>query len=113
MPAWRLATAASVILIGVAIGNVPTVGLIVEPFRHLHRVHLGAYLEGGLHGEVAIASQYASEGAMHDVAANLVAVFGACDPIDPPQQRLQTRNVVGVDEEIDQQRGASERLVPM
>ena len=48
---------------------------------------------------------------MHDVAAHLVRFLGARRAIDPAQQRLQPGDIGRIDEEVDQQRHAAERLV--
>src|SRR5205814_7107895 len=75
------------ILIRIAVGDVPLRGFIVETLRHLHGVDLHAHFERGLHREVSVAPQRAAERAVHRVGAHLVRILGARRSIDPAQQR--------------------------
>src|SRR5688572_9252805 len=105
------AMCASVILIGVAVGDVPAVGLVVKALRHLHRVDLDAHIDARLDVEVAVAAQDAAKGAVHRVAAHFVGILDPGGTVDPSQQRLQPGNIVGIDQEIDQHRHPAKRLM--
>src|SRR4029078_8228721 len=73
----------SVILIRIPICDVPAVGLIVEPARYLHGVHLDGHLDRRLHVEVPVALEEASERAVHHVTTHLVRVLDPCRAIHP------------------------------
>ena len=85
--------------------------LVVEIRRHVDAVHLHDELHRRLHLEVAGAPEQPAEARVHGECADLVGVGLPRLPIDPAQQRRDAVLVVGIGEEVDEQRDAAARLL--
>ena len=99
------------ILIRVAERDVPAVGVLVEDGGDVDAVDLRDELHRGLDLEVAGALEDAAEARVHREGADLVRVRLTRLAIDPAQQRRDARLVLGIGEEVDQQRDPAARLV--